>query len=128
MAALNERILAHVGRDARNLQVGHAYFLEEGRPVRDFARVGRILREDVVPLLEEYCYEDFGVLREVLGEGLVDARAQRIRHELFEPGRQEELLAALLEPTPELSASSPAVRREVERARETEGDREDAAE
>src|SRR5436189_4554620 len=37
LRALNERICEYVGRDARNLQIGHSYLLERGRPVGDFA-------------------------------------------------------------------------------------------
>jgi 5-methylcytosine-specific restriction protein B len=37
LAALNERLRTHLGRDARNLQIGHAYLLEDGHPVTDFA-------------------------------------------------------------------------------------------
>src|SRR5258708_6864828 len=33
--ALNQRIREHVGRDARNLQIGHAYFLEKEQPITD---------------------------------------------------------------------------------------------
>ncbi|WP_145272583.1 AAA family ATPase [Tautonia plasticadhaerens] len=55
LEALNRRICEHVGRDARNLQVGHAYLMEGGRPVRDVARFARIVRDEIVPLLEEYC-------------------------------------------------------------------------
>jgi len=69
---LNDRLRAHLGRDARNLQIGHAYLLDGGRPVTDFAHFVRVLAEDVVPLLEEYCYEDYGALARILGPGLVD--------------------------------------------------------
>ena len=55
---LNQRICAHVGRDARNLQIGHAYLLHEGRPVTRFIRFARIVRDDLIPLLQEYCYAD----------------------------------------------------------------------
>ena len=75
LKALNERICEYVGRDARNLQIGHAYLLEKGRPVGDFAMFARILREDILPLLEEYCYEDYGTLEKITGAwhgGLTD--------------------------------------------------------
>lgn len=45
---LNKRILQYVGRDARNLQVGHAYLLENGKPITDFARFARVIREDII--------------------------------------------------------------------------------
>jgi 5-methylcytosine-specific restriction protein B len=105
LEALNARILAHVGRDARNLQIGHAYLLEAGRPITDVARFTRVLAEDIVPLLEEYCYEDDEALRAILGRNLVDPERRRIRSELFEPARRDDLLTALLAPTPELATS-----------------------
>jgi len=54
LTALNERIRAHCGRDARNLQVGHAYFLEKEQPVVSFASSLASFWKDVIPLLEEY--------------------------------------------------------------------------
>ena len=65
LAALNDRLREHLGRDARNLQIGHAYLLEGGRPVTDFNHFVRLLAEDVVPLLEEYCYEDYVALARI---------------------------------------------------------------
>lgn len=107
--ALNERIRAHLGRDGRNLQIGHSYLLEGGKPVTDFARFVRILADDLIPLLEEYCYEDYGALIQILGVGLVDEARQRIREELFSPSRREELVQALLAPSPEIMTSPDAV-------------------
>jgi 5-methylcytosine-specific restriction protein B len=101
LVALNERLRTHLGRDARNLQVGHAYLLEHGRPVTDLSQFVRVLAEDLVPLLEEYCYEDYGALARILGPGLVDEAGQRIREELFAAGKRAELVQALLEPAPD---------------------------
>jgi len=108
LEALNQRILASVGRDARNLQIGHAYLLENGRPLNDFARFARILQEDILPLLEEYCYEDYDALEKILGRSLVDRQSQRIRRELFESARKDELIQALL--SPEVTTSIAAAR------------------
>lgn len=107
--ALNDRILENIGRDARNLQIGHAYLLENGRPVTDFAQFARILQDDIIPLLEEYCYEDYTALAHILGDTLVDEKRQRIRHELFAAVHQEALIEALLAPSPDLLASATVV-------------------
>lgn len=112
--ALNQRIREHIGRDARNLQIGHAYLLSNGRPVSDFARLARVVQDDILPLLEEYCYEDYDRLEKILGSALVDVTNQRIKHELFEPTRQADLAAALLEPTPELVTFMAATSAEAE--------------
>ncbi len=106
LSALNHRILEHIGRDARNLQIGHAYLLDGGRPITDFARFVRVLAEDIVPLLEEYCYEDYEALRAILGPGLVDHKRQRIRGELFDLAHNDALIAALLAPTPDLATTA----------------------
>ncbi len=106
--ALNDRIRAHLGRDSRNRQIGHAYLFDSGKPVTDLSRFIRILAEDIIPLLEEYCYEDYGMLSEILGKGMVDESRGRIRAELFAVSRWEELAQALLAPSPEIMTSPDA--------------------
>lgn len=128
LQALNGRILENIGRDARNLQVGHSYFLEGGRPVVDRARFIRIVQEDLVPLLEEYCYEDFDALEKILGAGLVDRRSRAVRHELFDLERWDDLVHALLQPSPELATSTAVLAAETEADGEREGDEEDSGE
>jgi 5-methylcytosine-specific restriction protein B len=110
LEALNRRILDYVGRDARNLQIGHAYLLDDkGRSVSDFARFARIVQDDILPLLQEYCYEDYTTLTKILGSSLVDETRQRVRHELFDPARRDDLVQALLAPNPDIIASPEAV-------------------
>jgi len=88
---LNQRIRAHLKRDARGLQIGHAYLLEAGVPITDTRRLAKVLQDDVIPLVQEYCYDDPEALRGVLGE-LVDKDGERIRDEQFE---RDALLSAL---------------------------------
>ena len=109
LAALNQQITTHVGRDGRNLQVGHSYLMSGGRLIRDFRQLARVLQEDVLPLLEEYCYEDWDTLERILGPALVDGVTRRFKAELFEPDRHLELIQAVLAFTPDVSASSMAV-------------------
>jgi len=109
LQGLNKRICQRLGRDARNLQIGHAYLLESGKPVSNFARFSRILQDDILPLLQEYCYEDYDALEQIVGKALFDRAAQRIRYELFEPARKGDLLSALLEPSPDLATTREVV-------------------
>ena len=120
LAALNDRIREQIGRDARNLQVGHSYLMKGGQPIVDFAEFVRVLAEDIIPLLEEYCYEDYAALTRILGRALVDESRQRIRYELLEPSRREELLEAVLEPSPELGTLQEMVVRTQEDDEEPE--------
>ena len=123
--ALNTRIREHVGRDARNLQIGHSYLMHGGSPLKDFASLKRAFRDDIIPLLEEYCYEDYTTLATILGDQLVDSSAQRICHELFDDGQESDLIQALLAPCPEISASSEAVSSEESTLDDEDNDVED---
>jgi len=96
LEALNQKICKNVVRDARNLQIGHSYLLkEDGKPIADFSEFARALHEDIIPLLEEYCYEDYSTLEKILGSGIVDANDQKIRHELFKDSAKDELLQVI---------------------------------
>lgn len=114
LSALNERVRRHVGRDARNLQVGHAYLLHDGRPVGDLAHLIQVIRDDIVPLLEEYCYEDYAALERILGPTFVRREAQRVDGSLFDPSRSDDFVRALLEPCPEITTSPQAVRSDAQ--------------
>ena len=103
--AINRQICDNIGRDARNLQIGHSYLLEKGLPISDFSILSRVIQEDIIPLLEEYCYEDYSALEKILGKGLVDVGNQRIKHELFEESRRDDLIQALIAPFPEMFTS-----------------------
>lgn len=95
--ALNTRVRRHLKRDARNLQVGHAY-LQTQPPITSMAEFARVLRDDIIPLLEEYCYDDFGTLKDILTPELVDSEAGRIREEIFGTNREGDLLQAITFP------------------------------
>lgn len=103
LEALNAAVRNHVGRDARNLQIGHAYLLDAGAPVAAYSRFVELLRDDIIPLLEEYCYEDYGSLAKILGKGLVDVQNQCLRRELFDVLQKDQLVEALLQPFPDLA-------------------------
>ena len=94
----------------------------------DFGEFVRVLAEDIIPLLEEYCYEDYAALTRILGRALVDESQQRIRYELLEPSRREELLDAVLAPFPELGTLQEMVVRTQEDDEEPEEeDKDDGA-
>ncbi len=120
--ALNTRIREHVGRDARNLQIGHSYLMHSGVPLKDAASLKRAIRDDIIPLLEEYCYEDYATLGKILGEQIVNIAAERIRHELFDDGQEDLLIQGLLATFAEISTSSEAISTEESQAEFDEDD------
>ena len=76
--------------------------------IRDTERFTEVLRDDVVPLLQEYCYNDFDALAQILGTALVVVREKRIDHTLFEPSRRGALFEALLLAFREISTTDAA--------------------
>ncbi len=67
-----------------------------GVGIQDKGRFAEVLRDDIIPLLQEYCYEDFEALESILGDTIVLRDQQRIDESLFEPSRRADLLEALL--------------------------------
>lgn len=109
LTSLNTRIREHVGRDARNLQIGHGYLFQRGKPVDSFERFALVLRDEIIPLLQEYTYENHEALAKILGGSLVDAERQRIRDEYFEPLDEDALVRCLAEPDPDILTAPEAV-------------------
>ncbi len=122
---LNHRVLQHAGRDARHLQVGHAYLMPGGVVVPDLARFVDILRDDIVPLLEEYCYEDFAALAKILGDRIVRVAERRIDDGLFQVGNHDALCAALLHSFDGLGAAQMSIAAEADNAKLQEEDDEE---
>ena len=85
-----------------------------------------MVREDILPLLEEYCYEDYATLAKILGRTLVDERDQRIHQDLFDPARQDDLIQALKAIDPNLDTSATAVASEAQKPDE-EADEDEAS-
>jgi 5-methylcytosine-specific restriction protein B len=63
---LNRRIASRKDRDH---QIGHAYFMS----VTDEASFNKLFRKRIIPLLQEYFYNDWDGLRYVLGENSIAA-------------------------------------------------------
>lgn len=87
---LNARIAKAEGREK---QIGHAYLLKDGQPLTEPEEFASRFREEILPLLQEYCYADYGALARFIGRTLVDADAGTLNIEVLEDPLQ--LLAAL---------------------------------
>jgi 5-methylcytosine-specific restriction protein B len=110
---LNSRIVEYVGRDARNLQIGHSYFMEKDLPIKGFDKFRKIIQEDVIPLIEEYCYGDYVTIAKIVGSSFVNTAKQEINHDIFKAANKSGFISALLEPKPEI-ATSASIRSEEE--------------
>lgn len=89
---LNRRVAKTEGREK---QIGHSFLLEGGTPVADADEFARRFRQEILPLLQEYCYEDYGALAGYIGEKIVNREANALNFEcLNDP---EALIEALAE-------------------------------
>jgi 5-methylcytosine-specific restriction enzyme B len=94
---LNRRVAAHVGREK---QIGHAVLMDEDQPVGDTADFADRFREEILPLLQEYCYDDYGSLATFLGSDLVDEANRSLRTEiLLDDDKLVQALISLVEGT-----------------------------
>ena len=82
LEALNDRIAKTEGREK---QIGHSFLLDEtGHPISDIEQFAAQFRHEIVPLLQEYAFEDYAELESYLGKPVVDVDAQRIRPGLLD--------------------------------------------
>jgi 5-methylcytosine-specific restriction protein B len=86
---LNRRITRTAGRER---QIGHSFFLDGEEPIQDASTLADVLRLEIVPLLQETAYDDYGRLAEYLGKEVVDAAEQRLTDVVSDP---QGLIAAL---------------------------------
>ena len=120
---LNERICQNLGREARNLQIGHSYFMKDEKPIVSSDLLKKILAEDILPLLEEYCCSDYDKLAAILGADLVDPETQTLQYSLFAKDFTE-LENALLAPCPEIRKVEVIQENSSAEDEATEGDQE----
>ena len=91
LAGLNAKIAATEGREK---QVGHSFLLTAtGDPVSSHEDFTQRFRYEILPLLQEYAYEDYTELESYIGPRLVNVQDQSLNADLL--GRPEELVDAL---------------------------------
>ncbi|TDD29354.1 restriction endonuclease [Actinomadura sp. KC06] len=72
---LNRRVVKELGRER---QIGHSFFMPGGEPVDGEAELAAIIRTEVLPLLQEYAYDDYSMLSRFLGQEIVDVQAHTV--------------------------------------------------
>lgn len=90
LAELNRRVARREGREK---QIGHAYLLDAGKPVATPEEFAERFRQEILPLLQEYCYDNYAELAEYVGTALVEREGQRLNSALLDD--PDALIAAL---------------------------------
>jgi 5-methylcytosine-specific restriction protein B len=90
LTELNRRIAEKEGREK---QIGHSFLMDGDGPIADQDEFARRFRQEILPLLQEYCYDDYRVLATYIGQELVDQEGQLLNDEkLADP---DQLIEAL---------------------------------
>ncbi len=72
--SLNEQLRQLVSREQ---QVGHSIFYFDGTVVATAEGFASAFRHELLPLLQEYFYEDYGALADLLGDAVIDRELAR---------------------------------------------------
>lgn len=91
---LNERIIETFGSEGRDLQIGHSYFLSRGSVISEPAQFIDVIKYEIIPLLEEYTYNNTDQLKKILGRKMFDS-SNRLKRELLSETKFFELVEAL---------------------------------
>jgi 5-methylcytosine-specific restriction protein B len=94
LIALNKRIAQTEGREK---QIGHAFLLDGEQPVSEPEEFSRRFRQEILPLLQEYCYDDYAEMAQYLGNKLVDSQERALNMDvLLDAERLIEALTAVV--------------------------------
>jgi len=82
--ALLETINSKIAQvEGREKQIGHALFMANGEPITEPEELADRFRQDILPLLQEYCYDDYSALENYLGSKLVSAGANSLNADVI---------------------------------------------
>ncbi len=79
---LNRQIVVTAGREK---QIGHSFFLIEDQPLQTADELAEVMHFEVIPLLQEIAFDDYGQLELYLGKEIVDVEEQRLRAAAHDP-------------------------------------------
>jgi len=86
LSGLNSRIAATEGREK---QIGHSFLLNaDGQPVSTAEEFTQRFRYEILPLLQEYAYDDYAELESYLGSKLVNSKEQSLNADLLKDPQQ----------------------------------------
>jgi len=128
LSGLNRCICDCVGRDARNRQIGHSYLMEAGKPISNLSSFSRVVQDEIIPLLEEYCYEDYSTMEKILGGDVVDVQRQMIRYEIFGGSLDGEFVQAMSKISKDRSSFCPSMMAGSEASEDSVSDSDDGPE
>ncbi len=90
LSELNRRVALKFGPEK---QVGHSFLMQGDEGISEPDEFARRFRQEILPLLQEYCFDDFTTLSSIIGENLVDTENLELNKDVLND--TEQLLATL---------------------------------
>jgi len=95
LRALNEKIREREGREK---QIGHSYFMKNAKPLEEIEDLRFVFANEIIPLLQDYFYEDYEKIHEILGKDFVDLKNQEITSDWKDDSEKFQVYVAKLIP------------------------------
>ena len=92
LTELNSSIIEKIDK---NLQIGHSYLMKNEKAIKTEEQLISRIKDEILPLLQEYCFDDFSTLEEILGPKLVNLEQGRFNEEIFSSAGRELILDSL---------------------------------
>ena len=85
LRGLNKKIL---DENLRDKQIGHSYFME----ITNIPELQRVFEYEIIPLLQDYFYDDYALLEKILGKKIISKENMSINHEFINSAKFEDEL------------------------------------
>ena len=67
----------------REKQIGHSYFMKNGKQVDTIDELREVYIYDIIPLISEDCFNDYSKMSEIIGEKFIDTDSEELKYELL---------------------------------------------
>lgn len=78
---INRKLIELGGRDK---QIGHSYFMRDGEQINSVNELKKVYETEIIPLVQDYCFDDYNKLAEIVGEGFIDIDNMDINRYIFD--------------------------------------------
>ena len=82
---LNKKIL---DENLRDKQIGHSYFMT----ITNISELQRVFQYEIIPLLQDYFYNDYALLEKFLGKKIISKDKMSINHKFINSSKFEDEL------------------------------------
>ena len=80
-----EKINAKIRKDAgRERQIGHSYFMKNDEAISEIVLLRDRFKSKIIPLIQDYFYEDMNKVHKILGEGFIDKTEETVKEKTLD--------------------------------------------